>query len=103
MKFDKDFLKRVLSIPSVSYREERIRDFILGFAKRRAITVTVGKAGNVYLTKGRIGKGEYVPCFVNHMDTMQAPQLEYVYRNARLPVKERKVKAQTRAPSGRKH
>ena len=55
MKFDKNFLKRVLSIPSVSYREERVRDFILGFARRRAITVTVGKAGNVYLTKGRIG------------------------------------------------
>ena len=90
MKFDKNFLKRVLSIPSVSYREERVRDFILGFAKKRAITVTVGKAGNVYLTKGRIGKGEYVPCFVNHMDTMQGPQLEYVYRNERLPVKERK-------------
>ena len=90
MKFDKSFLKRVLSVPSVSYREERVRDFILGFAKRRAITVTVGEAGNVYLTKGKIGRGEYVPCFVNHMDTVQRPQCEYVYRNERLPVKERK-------------
>lgn len=90
MKFDKSFLKRVLSIPSVSCREERVRDFILEFAKRRAITATVGEAGNVYLTKGRIGKGEYVPCFVNHMDTMQKAQLAYVYRNERLPVKERK-------------
>ena len=90
MKFDKSFLKRVLSIPSVSYREERVRDFILEFAKRRAIAATVGEAGNVYLTKGKLGTGEYVPCFVNHMDTVQRPQLEYVYRNERLPVKERK-------------
>ena len=90
MKFDRKFLKRVLSIPSVSYREERVRDFILEFAKRRTITATVDVAGNVYLTKGKVGKGEYVPCFVNHMDTVQVNQLEYVYRNERLPVKERK-------------
>ena len=48
MKFDKSFLRRVLSVPSVSYREERVRDFILEFAKRRAITATVGEAGNVH-------------------------------------------------------
>ena len=71
MKFDKKFLKRVLSIPSVSYREERVRDFILEFAKRRAITATVDVAGNVYLTKGKVGKGEYVPCFGNHMEDLR--------------------------------
>ncbi|MBQ7189646.1 MAG: hypothetical protein IJR99_09555 [Kiritimatiellae bacterium] len=90
MGFDKDFLKRVLSIPSVSYWEERVRDFILEFAKRRAITAKVDALGNVYLIKGMIGDGEYVPCFVNHMDTVQDSQYEYVCRDERLPVLERK-------------
>ena len=88
--FDKRFLKMVLSIPSVSHREERMRDYILAFAKKRGIVATTDKIGNVYLTKGAIGKWEYVPCFVNHMDTVQDPQRAYVDRDERLPVKERK-------------
>ena len=90
VKFDKSFLKRVLSVPSVTYRKERIRDYVLEFAGRHGIAATVDEIGNVYLTKGEIGRGEYVPCFVNHMDTVQDPQRAYVYRNERLPVKERK-------------
>ena len=63
MKFNKRFLKRVLAIPSYSYREERMRDYILSFAKKRGIAAAMDKIGNVYLTKGEIAKGEYVPCF----------------------------------------
>lgn len=90
MQFDKSFLEEVLSIPSVSRREERMRDYILAFAKEREISTVVDKLGNVYFAKGEIEAGEYVPCFVNHMDTMQEPQRAYVFRNERLPVCERK-------------
>ena len=90
MDFDKDFLKTVLSVPSASHREERIRDFILEFARTRAIAAKVDLAGNVYLTKGTTGTGEYVPCFVNHMDTVHRTQREYVFWDERLPVKERR-------------
>jgi len=34
VKFNKSFLKRVLSIPSVTYREERIRPLASTLAKR---------------------------------------------------------------------
>ena len=88
--FNKGFLKEVLSVPSVTYREERMRDYILAFAKKRGIMARTDKIGNVYLTKGKIGNQEFVPCFVNHMDTVQEPQREYVDRNERLPVLERK-------------
>ena len=91
VKFDKSFLKRVLSIPSVSCREERVRDYVLGFAKARGIAGTTDRIGNVYLAKGQPRKGEYVPCFVNHMDTVQDPQRAYVDRNECLSVKERKT------------
>lgn len=89
MKFNKLFLKSILAIPSFSHREERMRDYILAFARKRGIAATMDKIGNVYLTKGEIAKGEYVPCFVNHMDTVQEPQCAYVFRNERLPVLER--------------
>ena len=90
IRYSKSFLKKVLTIPSYSHREERMRDFILDFAKRRGIASAVDDMGNVYLTKGEIAGGEYVPCFVNHMDTVQKPQCAYVFRNECLPVLERK-------------
>ena len=88
--FNKSFLKQVLAIPSVSFREERVRDYILAFAKKRGIVARTDRIGNVYLTKGDIGQREYVPCFVNHMDTVQQAQRKYVDENKRLSVKERK-------------
>lgn len=87
--FDKEFLKRVLSIPSVSGSEDMVRDYILGFADRRGIGADTDAMQNVYLTKGEIGEGEFVPCFVNHMDTVQEPQRDYVERGELLPVQER--------------
>ena len=40
--FDQGFLKEALSVPSVTYRAERMRDYILAFAKRRGI-MAVGR------------------------------------------------------------
>ena len=91
--FDKSFLKKVLAVPSASYREERMRDFVLAFAAERGIKAETDKIGNVYLTKGISRGGVYVPCFINHMDTVQDPQRGYVDRNEPLPVKERKSEA----------
>lgn len=87
--FNKAFLKEIMAIPSVSHREERMRDYILEFARVRGIVATTDGIGNVYLTKGPIASGEYVPCFVNHMDTVQKPQQVYVDRQEKLPVLER--------------
>ena len=86
----KSFLKSVLSIPSVTFREERIRDYIVRYAAKRKIDFVTDKIGNVYLTKGSVGRDEFVPCFVNHMDTVQDGQREYVDHCRRLTVKERK-------------
>lgn len=90
MGLTKSFLKRFLAIPSVTYREERVRDYIIRFANARTITFATDKVGNVYLTKGNVRPGEYVPCFINHMDTVQDTQRVYVDHGKSLPVKERK-------------
>ena len=86
----KSFLKSVLSIPSVTFREERMRDYIIRYAVARKLEFVTDRIGNLYLTKGTVGQDEFVPCFVNHMDTVQDGQREYADRFKRLPVKERK-------------
>ena len=83
-------LKHILAIPSVTYREERMRDYIIRFAKARKIGFSTDWIGNVYLTKGDVGPGEYVPCFVNHMDTVQDWQRENVDCARMLAVETRK-------------
>jgi hypothetical protein len=60
-------LKEILSIPSVSGREEKVRKYIADWATIRNIPHYTDKIGNIYLTKGR---SEYYPCMVAHMDTV---------------------------------
>jgi putative aminopeptidase FrvX len=65
-------LKEILSIPSVSGREEMVRKYIADWAMNRNIPNYVDKTGNIYLTKG---ESEYYPCMVAHMDTVH--KIEY--------------------------
>ena len=60
-------LKEILSIPSVSGREEKVRKYIADWATIRNIPHYTDKIGNIYLTKG---ESEYYPCMVAHMDTV---------------------------------
>jgi tripeptide aminopeptidase len=60
-------LKEILSIPSVSGREEKVRKYIADWATSRNIPHYTDKTGNIYLTKG---ESEYYPCMVAHMDTV---------------------------------
>ena len=91
--FSKAFIHEVVSVPSVSEREDLMKETIRQFAKARAIEVAEDEKGNLYLTKGKTDK--CYPCLVNHMDTVQARQGPYVDRHERLPVKERVVDGHT--------
>ena len=91
MKF-KTLLKEVLSIPSASCHEERMREFIFDFAAKNGIACKSDKKGNVYLTKGMIKVGEYCPCMIEHLDTVQKWQLEFAEENRRIPIEEVKTK-----------
>ena len=85
-----DFLKEVLSLPSISGNESMVRDYILEFAKDNEIESYVDKKGNVYLTKGRdrVTLGEYYPCVVSHIDTVHRSHIDLIENKKRLNIVE---------------
>ncbi len=85
---DLELLKEVLSIPSISGKENLIRDYIIEFAHNNDIEFEVDSKGNVYLTKGvdRMTLGEYYPCVVSHIDTVHRSHIDLIEQNIRLDV-----------------
>jgi len=89
---DKKFLKDVLSVPTISMKEELMRDYILKFAETNGIESKVDRKGNVYLTKGseKMTSGEYYPCVVSHIDTVHRNQIDLIEKDSRLAIVEDK-------------
>jgi putative aminopeptidase FrvX len=85
-----DFLKEVLSIPSISGNESMVRDYIIEFAKENDIEYYTDAKGNLYLTKGEdnMTSGEFYPCVVAHMDTVHRSHIEYIINKERLDIVE---------------
>jgi len=80
-----DFLKEVLSLPSISGDESMVRDFIIEFAEKNNIEHYTDKKGNLYLTKGTLDSNEeYYPCVVSHMDTVHRTHIELIESKTRL-------------------
>lgn len=71
---DKQLLEEILSIPTCSRKEDRVRDYVIAFALERDIPHVVDFYGNVFLKKGEIAEGEGYPCVVAHMDTVHRDQ-----------------------------
>lgn len=86
MLLDKDFVKRVLSVPSYTGHEQRVREFILSWASEHSVETMCDDAGNVYLTKGSVGDGEYFPCLTSHMDTVHTKNIEHVDNDEPLEI-----------------
>ncbi|MDB0059658.1 hypothetical protein N9F18_00720 [bacterium] len=83
---DIDFLKEVLSIPSVSGDESMVRDYIIEYAKNNGIEYYTDSKKNLYLTKGsdKMTSGEYYPCVVSHMDTVHGSHRELIETKTNL-------------------
>lgn len=75
---NKKLLKQILSVPTCSYHEGRMVDFIIKWAKKKKIEYMVDGYGNVFLRKGSIKEGEAYPCVVAHMDTVHRTQADLV-------------------------
>ena len=65
-----DFLKQVLSVPTHTYEEDMMIDFLANYLSERQHQFYVDDYGNVYVTKGEISEGEFYPCVVSHTDTV---------------------------------
>jgi tripeptide aminopeptidase len=83
---DIDFLKEVLSIPSVSGDDSMVRDYIIEYAKNNGIEYYTDSKKNLYLTKGsdKMTSGEYYPCVVSHMDTVHGSHRELIETKTNL-------------------
>jgi len=85
-----DFLKEVLSIPSVSGDESMVRDYIIEYAKENGIEYYTDTKKNLYLTKGidKMTSGEYYPCVVSHMDTVHRSHRELIESKTNLIIED---------------
>jgi tripeptide aminopeptidase len=85
-----EFLKDVLSLPSISGNESMVRDYIVEFARNNDIEYEIDNKGNVYLTKGRdrVTLGEYYPCVVSHIDTVHRSHIDLINDKRRLDIVE---------------
>lgn len=83
---DKEFVKEVLSIPSCTEHEERVRDFILSWANEQSIDSYVDGFGNVYLTKGKPNDSEFYPCLTSHMDTVHTENIPLIEDGKHLEI-----------------
>ena len=84
-----DFLKEVLSLPSISGDESMVRDYIIQFANDNGIDSYTDKKGNVYLTKGILENDtENYPCVVSHMDTVHRSHRNLIESKSKLIIKE---------------
>lgn len=86
---NKDFIYEVMSIPTVSKEEYRLVTFIILWARRNGIYYEFDKKGNVYLTKGKVGDGEFYPCVTAHLDSVQQKQRPYAQVGTTLEIKTR--------------
>lgn len=89
---NKDFVYEVMSIPSHSSSEYRMLTYIVMWARRNGIDYEFDDYGNIYLTKGEIGNGEYYPCVTAHLDTVQSKQKLYAQAGQPLDIKTRIAK-----------
>jgi len=70
MTRDLNLLKSVLSVPTKTYQEELMIEFLIEWLERNNIEYSVDEHWNVYATKGEVDEHSYYPCVVAHTDTV---------------------------------
>jgi len=56
-----EFFKRLLSVPSHTYQEDKMINFITSHLEFKNYGHWVDELGNIYVTKGVVKPGEYFP------------------------------------------
>lgn len=70
MQRDYTLLKDVLSVPSKTYKEDLMVEFITNWLTENNIPFEVDKMFNIYATKQTDNNVDYFPCVVSHTDTV---------------------------------
>lgn len=69
MKQDYELLKKVLSVPTKTYKEDKMIEFLTSWLVENDIPHFIDEMGNIYATK-QSEDIEYFPCVVAHTDTV---------------------------------
>lgn len=68
---DLNKFKELLSVPSKTYQEDKMVNYLLGeLSLIEGIEVVCDEHKNIYVTKGVLEEGEYYPMFISHTDTV---------------------------------
>jgi len=73
MQRDLNLLKSVLSVPTKTYKEEKMINFLVEWLMSNNLPYRVDSQGNIYVTKDDgtpKDKNFYYPCVVSHTDTV---------------------------------
>ncbi len=81
-----EFLKEVLSVPTKTYNEELMIEFLVEWLEKKGIEYHVDDMGNVYATKksGEVPADFYYPCVLSHTDTVHSIN-EIIVREEQKP------------------
>lgn len=72
MERDIKLLKKVLSIPTKTYQEELMVEFLTDWLKKNNFLYKIDEHNNIYVTKQTDENIEYFPCVVAHTDTVHS-------------------------------
>lgn len=93
---DKDLLKEVLSIPTKTFKEGMMVEFICKWLEEKKIPHFVDDMMNVYATKSNGDEVEYFPCVVAHTDTVHNLDTINIHEE-QLPNAQRELKLSFKA------
>lgn len=80
------FAKHILSVPTVSGKEDFFIDCIKKWCKIVGIRADQDGKGNIYLRKGDCDGKDWVPCLCSHLDTVHRKYIPYIEKKELLPV-----------------
>jgi di/tripeptidase len=64
-----ELLKEVLSVPTVTYKETKMVNFLVDWLKKNKYSFFLDKMNNIYVQK-KTTNVDFYPCFVAHIDTV---------------------------------
>ena len=77
-------LKDLLSVPTYTWEEEELIQYIVETTENLCDEITLDDLGNIYITKGTCEPNTYYPCFVAHLDTVHE-KVDMVVEEERHP------------------
>ena len=70
MERDYQLLKDVLSVPTVTYQEDKMVEFLINWLEENGIPFNVDEHKNIYAVKQTDEFVDYFPCVIAHTDTV---------------------------------